>query len=326
MDLTPSGALPDLSQLSFSMDHQLSPDLSMYASSPNSLFMYEQERNDMQNSFNPRCSTGSRYHSSMSESSDTMQVEGMDMEFIQMPEFLSGSYSSCDTSTSLEGMSQPETMWEGNNFNSPTGVKVEDVFQTDTVANKGPTLAALNCECDESIFDDIESVIRDDLATSDMSALESTVPHAAQCEDIKPKIVHPMCSKPQTFISNVSLPSRMPPQATAISSFASTAPLPNDQESAVDNKVSLHRLLMQKSVGEMTSSSVPSPQCSLPSPSMTVSPHSKVGLRRTSTLQVDDQKWAEVERFLHEDEVPPAKGAKPESAATGVHNRCRHGR
>ncbi|XP_064631527.1 CREB3 regulatory factor-like isoform X2 [Lineus longissimus] len=323
MELTPSGVLPDLPHLSFPMDHQLSPDLSTYASSPNSLFMYEQERNDMQNSFNPRCASRSRYHSSMSESSDSMQVEGMDMEYVQMPDFLSSSYSSCDTSAPLEGTSQPETVWEGSNFNSPGSVKMEDVFQTDAVANKGPTLAALNAngECDESIFDDIESVIRDDLATSDMSALECPLP-TSNAQDVKPKIVRPLCSKPQTFFSTASPPIRNPSQVTAMSSFTSTAPLPNDQESAQDNKVSLHRLLMQKSVGEMPTQSVPSPPCSLPSPSMIVPNDSKVSLKRS--LHVDDQKWAEVERFLHEEKLLPANGAKAELAATGVSGRLRH--
>ncbi|XP_074640284.1 uncharacterized protein LOC141898334 [Tubulanus polymorphus] len=170
-------------------DHSLVPDTSMYASSPNSLFMYEQEKADMLNTLGmsgPNCQQQPQRPVSKARMIATGQLPQIseasladELLSIENEDLFRGGYNT-QVSSSLESYGEVPMNWENSNFDTlpePSEIwnvndyeKLGNVFQSAKVGVNGPTLAELNC--DESLFEDLdpnllECMLNGDMATTD---------------------------------------------------------------------------------------------------------------------------------------------------------------
>ena len=146
----------------------------MYASSPNSLYMYEQERSDMQGSLHDLCKSelsgdlcklecGDRLSSCGDISMETESLIGMGSCTGGMLDNLDDVFTEWPSplATNLEEMSLVRDVVWPSDPSSPTCLlSMDDVFQVDEDdLITGPTLAQLNCDISvTTCADDMEGV------------------------------------------------------------------------------------------------------------------------------------------------------------------------
>lgn len=142
----------------FSSDHSLqtseigSFDTSIYASSPNSLYMYDQEKADMQSSYNSGCNTTSLF---FNEDFDLNTKYEASREIC--PPVTSPSGAAGQQSASVS----ENASWDGNK-SMDLDIKTEDIYQMDTGSVvSGPTLAELNSCYNSELIEDIGNVTSD---------------------------------------------------------------------------------------------------------------------------------------------------------------------
>ncbi|XP_067657779.1 CREB3 regulatory factor-like isoform X2 [Haliotis asinina] len=330
MDTIPG---PDFYNLSSSDgDHTIpAADIAAYAASPNSLYMYEQEKHDMQNSIN-----GSLCSPSLS--SYTHGKEDFDLK----PQYEMNSLDlSLTDSVGNPGTPSSSKFWVKSEMFDP------EMSMENCDMSNGPTLAELNM--DESLLDEVVSLVNADsaFATSTNSALcskgdnnvslssllctqSTSVPRATDLQQPVTKLATSCVSQ-----MNLTPPYSRSPASWAVDGTQVKKPAPTLVSSSVqssvpsstvtgslpvDDKSTLHKLLLRNSVAPLSR-----PQSSMPTQSPQIPSRTGVttGVKRSATVaklgdEDVEEKWKEIEKYIHE------KSEDSKSSASARSKRSRH--
>ena len=278
-------------------DHCLHTDMRTYASSPNSLYMYEQEKFDMQNSYQAFCD------------SCPVKCEQFDLK----PEMEEDMLNCTPATTMCGAMDEclsPTSTWEHPRDGGL--LKMEDIFQVDRRdGTLGPTLAELNCDESLGLFDDIESMIKKDFGMyqNDSWCAEQdkkpVLPSGGSSTHHQTLGLIPlMNSSSDAGNQSTAETSRSSPCHTVTSKSAmqpdSADELPaNPKVPKRGQHTSLHKLLTQAPSAASTSATVAppmrSPACEAHKRSWTPAGNEMI------QGQALDQKWEEIRQFIHDE-------------------------
>ncbi|XP_041369126.1 CREB3 regulatory factor-like isoform X2 [Gigantopelta aegis] len=326
--------VPDPDFYNLQSDHALpSVEVAAYAASPNSLFMYEQEKFDMQNSLSGLCGNNN--------CSSIESFTPMDSDFDLNPQF---ECSSMDLSL-MTNLYASSTASSPDSWN-PVAVKLEPglndmLFKPTT----GPTLAELNME--ESLLDDSANTesgftVSKNRTVNDGTSVSSTVSSTAS---VPPSCVSSTSSSPHfsNLLPSVPKCSSWNVRGTK-SSCTKDRYCPSSstvQSPEYDDKTVLHTLLQLgrptglPSTQTQSGSSDPSSSQSLasvgptncrmpmatmgqtqPYPQTSVkhthaNARTSVGLSRSAKVsdidhETVEEKWKEIEKFIHEPVASPS--------------------
>ncbi|XP_071089768.1 CREB3 regulatory factor-like isoform X1 [Haliotis cracherodii] len=332
MDTIPG---PDFYNLASSdSDHTIpAADIAAYAASPNSLYMYEQEKHDMQNSINGSlCSPSLSGYSHGKEDFDLKPQYEMNSLDLSLPD-----------SVGNPGTPSSSKFWVKSEMFDP------EMSMENCDMSNGPTLAELNM--DESLLDEVVSLVNADsaFATATNSALcskgdnhvslssllctqSTSVPRATDLQQPVTKLatscVSQMNLTPPYSQSSVSWAvdsTKVNKPAPTHVSYSVQSTVPSSTVTGtlpVDDKSTLHKLLLRKPVAQVSRS-----ESSMPSqPPQT---HSRTGVptrvkRSATTANLGnrdedvEEKWKEIEKYIHE------KSEDSKASASLRSKRSRH--
>lgn len=329
----------------FSNDHSLqtseigSFDTSIYASSPNSLYMYDQEKADMQSSYTSTCNSSSLF---FNEDFDLKSQYEASRE-ICPPVTSPSSSAGQQTATLSENAS-----WDGNK-NIDLDIKTDDIYQMDTGSVvSGPTLAELNSCYNSELNEDIGNIMTSDgrrhsfsekpitsfktepqtSATASSTVSSPTVwsylqnrgnLKSATASSRPAASLSDWTALTQTVLSADQLMSQTPmlSRAGAFSTSTSASKVP---QASAKSSPALQNLL-QQNVCKPTATVSPQPIVQTgnerTSPGKRRNPSAPSALGRFDARAVD-QKWEEIKQFLNDDPKesatsPPQPKIKRES-------------
>lgn len=252
-------------------------DTSVYASSPNSLFMYEQEKADMQSSLgNMTCSRKNEdfdLNSKLETSCDIAlpMSKGSPMFIAETPESQSNTWP-MDTKSDVDFLNC-------------------DVFQMDEEMDN-PTLAELNAS--ESLLDDLASIVGPNSSVNNKNKTwkqENGSEISEQVQQLK-----------GNWSSTVQLPQTSQQSSLARPVFCARKPSATVTSESDNNTVStrMSQLLhIQTSPIKIESESTTSPVQSVPNPKIPTSPAKRK--QNISNKEVDE-KWEEIKHYIYDDD------------------------
>lgn len=304
-------------------------DASIYASSPNSLHLYEQEKLDMQSTMGSSTSCTSVEHSPLDDFELKTQYENsQDIGSFSLTE-LSPAVTDIQTVKS----SPAETSW--SEISKPVQQDVYIKMESPDV--QAPTLAELNL----NLLDDIESYINFELNTSvpgtrvkqetdavTMAAVD-LLNQVAGTESPRPEATVPCVVKTEPVSQSCRGVDRSFTQTTPVRSdkvSAQLRPVPSNnrletiKEIDLSDCTTLQRLLAQNtSPGTVPRNSARKRTVSESQAAQRIQPRK----RSMGALDTMDQKWEEIKQFLENQSSVNTAAAAPSSSACSPPKRER---